>query len=38
MRTALLALLAFVVGFGAVMGVGYGLRFLLVAYQHGGLF
>lgn len=38
MRLFRLTLLAALVGFGAVFGYLGGVKFLLVAYQHGGLF
>ncbi len=36
MKTFGLATLAFFLGFGVVMGFGFGLRFLIVAHAHGG--
>lgn len=37
LRTLILALSAFAVGFVLVAGLGASLRFLYVAWQHGGL-
>ena len=36
--SALLSGIAFATGLGITVGIGYGLRFLYVAYLHGGLF
>lgn len=37
MRTLRLSMLAFAIGFGLAIGLLFGLRFLVVAVQHGGI-